>query len=63
MRQEFRSTAQPLTFSLGNSLTNLICVPINDDGGEKVESRHSVMLTLGGSISDFTLTSDPQRIL
>lgn len=38
-------------------------MPVDDDCGEQVESRDPGMLALGGSVKDFTLATDTQRIL
>jgi hypothetical protein len=62
VRQEVWGTIQPCAFSLRNSFTKLICVPVNNDSGEKVKASHTIMLTFGSAIPDFTLPPDPQRI-
>jgi hypothetical protein len=49
-------------FSLCNSSPKLRGVPINDDCGEQVQPRHSVMLSFCRAVADFTLTPYPQRI-
>jgi len=38
-------------------------VPIDDDRREQVKTGDPVMLALGGSVTDFTLATDAQRIL
>ena len=37
-------------------------VPIYDSRGQQVQPGHSIVLAFGCAISDFTLTSDPQRV-
>lgn len=37
-------------------------VPIDDDGGEQVQTSHAVVLTLGGSMADSALTTNAQGI-
>lgn len=37
-------------------------VPIDDDGGEQVQTSHAVMLTLGGFIAGSALTTNAQGI-
>ncbi|ANP89448.1 hypothetical protein BA011_27195 (plasmid) [Rhizobium leguminosarum] len=34
-----------------------------DDCGERIESGDGLMLAFDGSVTDFTLATDPQRIL
>ena len=51
MRQEAWGTIQPCAFSLCNGLTKLICVPIDNDGGQEIKARHAVMLPLGRAVS------------
>jgi hypothetical protein len=62
VRQEAWGTIQPCAFSLCDSFTKLICVPINNDGGEKIKTRHAIMLAFSCAVSYFALTSDPKRI-
>jgi hypothetical protein len=63
MRQKLRRAILPRTFSLCDSLTKLVCVPINDDGSKEVQTGYSVMLPFRGSISYFALPPDPQCVL
>jgi len=37
-------------------------VPVDDDGGEQVQTGHAVVLTLGSAIPDFTLSPDAQGV-
>ena len=37
-------------------------VPIDDDGGEQVQTSHAVVLTLGGFIAGSALTTNAQGI-
>lgn len=47
----------------GNSMAEMDGVPVYDDRREQVQSGDPVMLPLGGSIPDFTLPANAQRIL
>ena len=44
---------------LGDDLNELLCVPIDDDRGEEIETGHTVILGAAGTITDFTLATDP----
>ena len=37
-------------------------IPINDDGGEKVETSHAEVLALGGAVADFALATDAEGV-
>ena len=39
-----------------------VSVPVDNDCGEQIEACHTVVLSLGGSVRDFTLTSDAQSV-
>ncbi len=43
-------------------MAELFCVPVDDDGGEEVETRHAVMLTFRGAVADFALSPDTQGV-
>ena len=43
-------------------MTNVLGVPIDDDGGQQVQASHAVVLALGGSIADFALTANAQSV-
>ena len=49
-------------FSGGNCVTEVLGVPIDDDGGQQVETCYAVMLPLGGSIVDFALAANAQGV-
>lgn len=44
-------------------MTEVLGVPINDDGGEQVQSGHTEVLAFGCSIADFALATNAQGIL
>ena len=46
----------------GDCVAEVLCVPIDDDRGPQVGSCHAVVLTLGGSIADFALTTNAQGV-
>jgi len=48
--------------ALHDGLAELGCVPIDNHSGKEIEARHSVMLPFGGSVTDFSLTANPQSI-
>lgn len=43
-------------------MAELLGVPIDEDGGQQVETCHAVVLALGGSIADFALTANAQGV-
>ena len=46
MREQCRVTIQPGPLPRGHGLTEVLGVPVDDDGGEQVETGHAVVLTL-----------------
>ena len=62
MRQQIGRTIQSGPPPRGHGLTEVLGVPVDDDGGEQVEAGHAVVLPLGGAITDFTLASDAQGV-
>ena len=48
---------------LGDDFAELPCVPIDDDGGEEVETGKSVLLSLGRPVSDFAAPVEVDRAL
>ena len=50
MREQSRVAIQPGPLPRGDSLTEVLGVPVDDDGSEQVETSHAVVLPLGGSI-------------
>ena len=62
MRQELRVAVEPGAASRCRGLSEMLGVPIYDDGREQVETRHAIVLLFGGAIPDFTLTPDAQGV-
>ena len=63
MGQELGLDGQPGVFPLSDRFAEVGGIPVNDDGGEEVEPGHAVVLALAGAVADFTLASDPERVL
>jgi hypothetical protein len=63
VRQKFRRHIKPLISPLCDCMAEMKGIPVDDDCGKQVESGDPVMLALGGSVTDFTLTTDAERIL
>lgn len=63
MRQKFGRHIKSFIPALCDCMAEMEGVPVNDDCGEQIESGDAVMLALGGSVTDFTLATDAQRIL
>ena len=58
------SGEQSTSFSpLSDSHPKLLGVPIDDDGGQQVQTRDAEVLTFSGAIADFALPPDPQCAL
>jgi len=49
--------------SRGDRKTELLGVPIDDDGGEQVQPCDAEMLALSCTVADFALPTDPQCVL
>ena len=62
MRQQSWVAIQPGPLPRSDGLTEVLGVPVDDDGGEKIETGHAVVLTLGSAIPDFTLSPDAQGV-
>lgn len=62
VREEIGGAIQPDPLPRGHGLTEVLGVPVYDDGGEQVQPRHSEVLALGCSITDFTLATDAQSV-
>lgn len=62
MRQQSGLAVQPGPLTCGDGLTEVLGVPVDDDGGEQVETGHAVVLSLCGAIADFALPPDAQGI-
>lgn len=53
----------PPRFLSGDLVANVLCVSIDDDRGRQIKACHTLTLTFGGAIADFTSTPNPQSIL
>ena len=62
MRQQSGVAIQSGPLSRGDGLPQMLCVPVDDDSGEQVETGHAVVLPLGGAIADFALSPDAQGV-
>ena len=62
MRQQSGVAIQPGPLPRSHGLTEMLGVPVDDDGGEQVEAGHTVVLPFGGTIPDFTLSPDAQGV-
>lgn len=62
MREQSGVAIQPGALPRGDGLTEVLGVPVDDDGGEQVETGHTVVLPLGGAVPDFTLSPDAQSV-
>ncbi len=63
VRQQFGRTVQSIMFSLRDGVTEMLGVPVDDDGGQQVQACHAEVLTFGGAIADFALAADAQGVL
>lgn len=63
MRQKVGRAIQSIAAAACDSLTEVLGVPVNDDGGEQVQPSHSEMLSFGCSVADFALAANAQGIL
>ena len=50
-------------FPLSDRFVEMGGIPVNDDGGEPVESGHAVVLSCAGAVADFALAPDTERVL
>ena len=62
MRQKLMRTIETCVFSCRHGASKVVSVPIDYDCGEQIETGHTVVLRLGGSVTDFALTSNAQSI-
>ena len=62
MRQEVWWAVEPGPAAGGDGVAEMLGIPVDDDGGEQVETRHTVMLPLGSTVADFTLPPDTQGV-
>ena len=63
MGQELRLDGQAGEFPLSDRFAETGGIPVNDDGGERVENGHAVLLTFAGPVADFALASNPEGVL
>lgn len=62
MREQSRVAVQPGPLPRCDSLTEVFGVPVDDDGGEQVETGHAIVLAFGGAVADFALATDTQGV-
>ena len=62
MRQKIGRAVEACTATGRYSLTKVLGVPIDDDGGKQVEADHAIVLALGRAIPNFTLGADTQGV-
>lgn len=62
MRQKLMRTIETCVFSGRHGASKVVSVPIDNDCGEQIETCHTVVLSLGGSVTDFALTADAQSV-
>ncbi len=64
MRQKFGRHINLFIPALCDCMAEMEGVPVDDDCGEQVQPGNPIMLAaLGGSVADFALATDTQRIL
>lgn len=61
-RDKFTRTIEPGVLSGCHGASKVICIPIDNDCGEQIEAGHTVVLSLGSSVTDFALTSDAPSV-
>jgi hypothetical protein len=49
-------------FSCHSCLSEIFCIPVDDDGCQQVEAGHAIVLPLRGSVTYFALTPDAQGV-
>ena len=62
MRQKIGWAIQSFAFSVVDGLAEMLGVPVDDDGGEEVETSHAEVLAFGGAVADFTLATDAKGV-
>jgi hypothetical protein len=62
MGEQFWWHIETCLLSLGDGLAEMDAVPVDDDGGEQIETGHAIVLSLHRPVSDFALTSDAQGV-
>ena len=63
MGQELGLDHQAGVFLLCGRFAEMGGIPVNDHGGELVESTHRVVLAAAGAVADFTMAPDSERVL
>ena len=63
VRQELRGNAESVALALRDSMAEVKRVPVNGDGGKKVQAGDAKVLACGGAVADFALTADAQGVL
>jgi hypothetical protein len=58
--EAFGWTIQSCPLSLCHSVSERFGIPVNDDGGQQIEASDAEVLSLRGSVADFSLTPDPE---
>ena len=61
MRQKIGRAIQSLAFSVVDGLTEMLGVPVDDDGGEQIEAVHAEVLAFGGAPSVVRSRISPWR--
>lgn len=62
VRQQLGRTVQSFMLSLRDGVSEMLGVPIDDDGGEQVQTCHAEVLTFGGPVTDFALAANPEGV-
>ena len=62
MRQKLWRAVEPFAFSGFDRVAEVFRIPVDDDRSQQVETGHSVVLSFGGAVADFTLASNAQGI-
>jgi hypothetical protein len=63
VRQQVWRAGDTFAFAAFDGLSEVLCVPVDNDCGEQIESRDAEVLAFGGAIADFALSTDAQRVL
>lgn len=63
MGEEFRRAFETGALACGDCISEVFCVPTDDDRGEQVKACDAEVLALSGAVADFTLTPDAQGAL
>ncbi len=63
MAEQLGWHGQPVALSSVDGFAEAAGVPADDDGGEEIQARDSVVLTLGGAITGLALAAGPQGVL